>query len=107
MKKGVIRAFRVHIDYSKLGLQNFAVDVYLKKYKQKRAILDYVQSNPHLFCLNIAVGWSDLVLEFAVEHIDKLIQIMDDIDSKFPGAIKKHDFWLSKKVHRERWLPEL
>ena len=107
MKKGVIKAFRVNIDYSKLGLQNFAVDIYLKKYKLKKVIIDYVKNNPHLFCMNVAVGWGDLGFEFAIENLDKLIQIMEDIDSKFPGAIRKHDFWLSKKVHRERWLPEL
>lgn len=105
LEKGIIKAFRVHIDYSKLGLQNFAVDVYLKKYKQKKAIINYIQKNPYFFCLNIAIGWADLGLEFAVEKTDKLFQIMDDIESKFPGTIKKHDIWLSKKVHKERWLP--
>lgn len=106
-KKGVIKAFRVNIDYSKLGLQNFAVDIYLKEYKQRKAIINYVKSNLHMFCMNVTVGWADLGFEFAIENLDKLIKIMEDIDSKFPGAIRKHDFWLSKKVHRERWLPEL
>jgi len=105
MKKAVIKAFRVHIDYSKLGLQNITVDIYLKKYKQKKAIIEYIQQNPNLFCMNIAVGWSDLTVEFTVENIDVIIKIMEDIDSKFPGATKKHDFWLNKKVHKERWLP--
>ena len=107
VKGGIIKAFRVNIDYSKLGLHNFLVDVYLKKYRQKKAVINYIKQNPYLFCMNVAVGWSDLSFEFAIENIDRLIQIMEDIDSKFPGAIRKHDFWLSKKVHRERWLPEL
>lgn len=107
VENGVIKAFRVHFDYTKIGLQNITVDIYLKKYKQKKAIINYIQKNPNLFCINIAVGWSDLTLEFVVENIDKIIEVMNDIDIKFPGSIKKHDFWLSKKVHRERWLPEL
>lgn len=107
IKNGVIKAFRVHIDNSKLGLQNIGVDIYLKKYKQKKAIIEYLQQNPNFICLNIAIGWGDLNPEFVVENVDKLIQIMEDLNSKFPGAIKKHDFWLSKKIHRERWLPEL
>ena len=106
IKKGVIKAFRVHIDYSKLNLQNITVDIYLKKYKQKKAIIDYIQQNPYLFCLNIAVGWSDLTLEYVINNLESLMAIIEDIDSKFPGAIKKHDFWLNKKVHKERWLPE-
>ncbi|HEX08188.1 MAG TPA: Lrp/AsnC family transcriptional regulator [Thermoplasmatales archaeon] len=107
IKNGIIRAFRVHIDYLKLGLQNFAVDLYLRRYKEKKAIIDYIQHNPHLFCLNIAVGWSDLGLEFVIENTEKLIKTIEDLNVKFPGAIKKYDIWLSKEVHRERWLPEI
>ena len=56
--------------------------------------------------VNVYQFSGNLSFEFAIENLDKLIQIMEDIDSKFPGAIRKHDFWLSKKVHKERWLPE-
>ena len=105
-RKEIIKAFRTHIDYSKLNLQNITVDIYLKKYKQKKPIIDYIQQNPHLFCLNIAVGWSDLSLEYAIDSLESLMTIIEDIDTKFPGAIKKRDFWLNKKVHKERWLPE-
>ncbi|MFX0139413.1 MAG: winged helix-turn-helix transcriptional regulator [Candidatus Hodarchaeota archaeon] len=107
VKKGIIKAFRVYVDYSKIGLQNITVDIYLKKYKQKNTIIKHIQKNPNFFCLNIAVGWADLTLEFAIENMHKLMEIMEDLDSKFPGSIKKHDLWLSKKVHKERWLPEL
>ena len=102
----VIKAFRVAIDPSVINLQNVKVDIYLKQYSKRKELIDYVKKNPYMFCLNTAVGWCDLEFEFMVENVDKLIQILEDIDQKFPNTIRKQDYWLTKTVHKERWLPE-
>jgi len=39
VKSGVIKAFRVNVDLSKLGLQRFKVDIYLKDHKLKKPIM--------------------------------------------------------------------
>ena len=106
IKKGVIQAFRVNVDLSKFGLQHFKVDIYLKEHKQRNCLIDYLEGKSYLECLNVAVGWSDLEPEIIVENLDKLIQIMDEIDAKFPNTIRKQSFLKSITVHKERWLPE-
>jgi DNA-binding Lrp family transcriptional regulator len=106
-KNEVIQAFRVNIDLTKFGLQHYKLDVYLKDHKQKRAIWNYLKDTPYVVVLNIAVGWCDLEFEVVVKNVDSLSQIMYDIDSKFPNAIKKQNFWITEKVHKIRWLPEL
>jgi len=108
MKKGIIKAFRVGIDVSKLGFQNCMIDLYLKDHTQGREIEDYVKSNPYVEnIMDMTIGWCDLNFEMMVKNIDSLTQIVDDIDSRFPGAIRKTNFWMAQKVHKERWLPEL
>lgn len=107
MEKDIIQAFKVHIDYLKIGMQNIFVDLYLKKYKQRNHIIDYLKNNPHLSCMNIAIGWSDLQPEFIVQNIEALNQILEDIDFKFPQSIRKYVFWIMTKVHKVRFLPEM
>jgi len=107
IKNGVIQAFRVNIDLTKLGLQILKVDIHLKAYKQRKAIVNYLQNKPNLECLNVAVGWSDIEPELVVENANKLIEIMEEIDAKFPKAIRKQEYWIMTNVHKERWLPEL
>ena len=51
-------------------------------------------------------GWCDIEPEMVAESVDKLIEIIDEINQKFPGAIRKQDYWISTNVHKERWLPE-
>jgi Lrp/AsnC family transcriptional regulator, regulator for asnA, asnC and gidA len=108
MKKGIILAFRVGIDVSKLGLQNCTIDIYLKDHIKRRRIEVYVKSNPYVEnIMGMNIGWCDLNFELMVENIDSLTQIIDDIDSRFPGAIRKTNFWMGKKVHKERSMPEI
>jgi len=107
IKNGVIQAFRVHIDYSKLGLQHVKLDIYLKDHTQRNPVIKYLGENPCLEDLNVAIGWADLEPEFVVQNINELFQITDDINSHFPKAIRKQTFWIDMRDYKNRWLPEL
>ena len=107
MKKDIIKAFRVNIDYAKIGLQHHKVDIYLKEHKQRNAIVDFMKTKSYLQCLNVAIGWADIEPEFVIKDINEIDEIINEINVKFPNSIRKHTFWIAEKVHRERWLPEL
>lgn len=107
VKSEVIKAFRVNIDNSKLDLQGYKVDIYLKNHKMKRPILKYLQSKPYVQFMNLALGWADLEPEFVVKNLEELMDILDEINSKFSGAIKKQSFFIAEEFHKIRCLPEL
>lgn len=107
MKKDIIKAFRVGIDLSKLGLQIYKLNIYLKDHKQKKAIISYLENTPYLECLNVAVGWSDIEPELIVENVQQLNKIIENINLKFPNALKSENFTINEKIHKERWLPEM
>jgi len=105
IKNGVIQAFRVGIDISKLGLEKFVIQIYLKEQKQRRSLIDYLQLLPYIEYIDIALGWSDLQIEVIIENINSLTQIMDQIVTNFPNAIKNQNIHIATQYHKERWLP--
>jgi DNA-binding Lrp family transcriptional regulator len=107
IKLHVIDGFRIHIDYSKLGLQLYKVDIYLKDHKQCKKIIEYLQTKPYCIVLNVAIGWSDIEPEFILKNVDELNEEMENINSKFPNVIKNYSYWLTSKIHKFRWLPEM
>ena len=107
LKKDIIKAFRVNIDYSKLGLQHHKVDIYLREHKQRASIIDFMKTKSYLQCLNVAIGWADIEPEIVIKDINEIDNIINEINSKFPNSIRKHTFWIAAQVHKERWLPEL
>ncbi len=107
VKSGVIKAFRVEIDLTKLDLQRFKVDLYLKDHKMKKPICDFLNKKPYLEYMNYGIGWADLGPEFVVEDFEGLYSILDGIKQKFPNAIKKQSFFIVEKIHKLRCMPEL
>jgi DNA-binding Lrp family transcriptional regulator len=107
IQNGVIKAFRVNVDSSKLDLQHYKLDIYLRDHKQRNTIWGYFKEKSCCDTLNVAIGWSDLEFEIIVQNVDHLGRVMDDLYSKYPDAIKKQTFWIAEKIHKERWLPEL
>lgn len=107
VKSGVIRGFRVNIDLSKLGLHHYKVDIYLKEHKLKKSILKYLEDKPYLEYMNLAIGWADLEPEFVVKDFEELVNILDEINTKFTGAIKKHSFFITEKFHKICCMPEI
>jgi DNA-binding Lrp family transcriptional regulator len=107
IKNGIIKAFRVGIDISKFGLQKFSVDIYLKDHSKRKAIYEYLSKKPYVEDFLESVGWSDIQYAAIIENMDKLLQIMDEIETTFPDSIRKQTFLITTKYHKERWLPEL
>jgi Lrp/AsnC family leucine-responsive transcriptional regulator len=107
IKNKIILGFRVNLDLSKLDLQTFKMNIYLKDHKIKKQIFDYLKDKPYLEYMNLALGWADLEPEFTVKNLEELLQIQSEIDAKFPNAIKKQSFFIAKKLHKLRLMPEL
>jgi DNA-binding Lrp family transcriptional regulator len=107
LKSGVIKAFRVNLDLSKFDLHSFKVDIYLKDHKFKNPILNFLADKPYIEYMNFAIGWADLEPEFVVKNFDELSKILDEINIKFSGIIKKQTIRIDEKLHKLRCLPEL
>lgn len=107
IKKGIIKAFRVYIDFSKIGLQKFGIWMYLKDHSKKLKIINYFKEKPYLEYICEAIGWADLQFEVIVKDLNELIEITEKVDKKFPDTIRKQSFVIAFKYHKERWLPEM
>ena len=107
LKSGVIKAFRINVDFSKLDLHSYKVDIYLKDHKFKKPIFNYLRKKPYLEFMNFALGWADLEPEFVVKNFDELLKILDEINTTFSGAIKKQSFFITEEVYKFRCMPEL
>jgi len=107
LKSGVIIGFRVKIDLSKLNLQHFKLDIYLKKHKLKKDIIRYLEEKNYLEYMNYSMGWSDLEPEFVVRDMNEMLSILDEINNTFSGAIKKQSFFIVDKVYKLRCMPQI
>ena len=93
IKLGVIRGFKVNIDFSKLGYRLYKVNIVLKEHDKIPYIIDYIKNDPHFICVDKTLGYVDLELEFILPNISTLHEIMEKISVKFPEIIKNYTYF--------------
>jgi len=106
-KEGLIQAFRVAVNQSLLGFERFKCDIFLKNHSQRMNIINYVKQNPHLLYISTSSGLCDLEFEFVVKNQKQIIDIIEDINLKYPNSIKNFSTYGNLKVFKETFLPKL
>jgi DNA-binding Lrp family transcriptional regulator len=101
MDSNIIIAFRLHIDFTKLGYYVYKVDIELNQFDKMEDILRYIKSLPNLFCIMKTIGYVDLEITFLLNNSYQLNQIMEDLSSKFPDVIKDYSYYIGIKTYTD------
>ena len=107
MKSGIILAFRVNIDYPKIGYKWYKADIVLKDTGKAPEIIKFIEKNPNLIVTLKSIGYSDLELAFCLENVNQLHQIIGDLSKKFPDSIINYTYFSVTKTHKYQWLPDI
>jgi len=103
---GVIRGFRIDIDVNTLGLQIYKVLLYLNDFEQLPKIIRQLEEYSALMFVDTYTGDADLDLEFHLENVNQLYQIMHELSEAFPDAIKHYRYYCILKYHKFLYMPE-
>lgn len=106
MEIGVIKGFKVDVDFPKIGYQFFKADIILKEPEKHSSILKYIETNPNLNHTMKSLGYVDLELMFYLKNANQLHDIMNDLSVKFPDAIKNFTYNRTLKTYKWNYLPE-
>ncbi len=102
----VVGNFGVSIDLSKIEYRLYNVEINLTDYDKKYEIIEYIRKNQYISEIDETFGRGvDLEFEFALKDITQLHDIINDLSSKFPEAIKNFRYYSHKKVHKHNFVP--
>ncbi len=104
--KNVVHRFSVNIDESKIGYRLYVVEINLKDYDKKYDIIEYIKMNQNILNINESIGRGvDLDIGFALKNITQLLDIINDLSSKFPETIKNFRYYSRVKQHKYNLIP--
>jgi Lrp/AsnC family leucine-responsive transcriptional regulator len=106
VKKGVIVGYRINIDFLKLDYEFYKVDINLNDYKQRKKIIDLFKRYSSLLYITKTAGYADLEMDFVVENVTELIEIIESVKNKLPGLIKNYNYFFQPKIHKVIYIPE-
>ncbi len=102
--QGMIGTHILEINFEKFGLQHFQIDFALKSHRHIEKIIDAAAQHPKSTFATVTLGKYDLALEFAVENVKELREIMNMLKEKFSQEIINHDVFILNE-HKVNWFP--
>ena len=105
--KGIIKGFRIRMDSQKLGFYFVKIYIKLRDYNSISSIVEYLRYNPYLTAVDINTGDYHLELEFYLEDIVRIHQIMDDLVNRYNFQIKDYSYITARKVHKYLYFPPI
>jgi len=107
LNSGIIKGFKVNIDFSKLGYRIFKIDINLKDRIEIKDIAKFITRNPHVRWQGYTIGYVDLEFEVILRNIDELHKFMEEIAKKFPDSIKDFSYYSTIKQVKYTHYPEI
>ena len=104
-KKEIILGYRVNLDISKMGFQDFKLDIFLTDYQRRDEVISYLDKNPHLVLLSRSVGISDVEAQFHLEDISMLHTIINELYDRFPEIIRSYSYHHVVAQHKWNFVP--
>lgn len=103
-KANIIGTHVLEINFKRFGLQQIQIDYTLKNHKSIERMIAYVAQNPKSTFATVMLGKYDIAVEFFVENMEELRQIMDGIKKEFSEDITNHDVFILNE-HTVNWFP--
>jgi len=100
----IILAYRINLNFPKLGYFPFKVDIELNKFDEIDKILNYIKSNQNFMYLCKTIGYVDLEIGFLLNNSYQLNQIMESLSNRFPNAIKNYSYFSVIKTFKDYFI---
>ncbi len=104
-KSKVIVAFRTMLDLAKLGYNYYKVDLWFDSMEKQKEIINAVLSHPNVIYTEKTVLTSDFEFDLEVQNFQQFVSIMDGIEKKFHGSIKRYEYYTLIENYKTNYLP--
>jgi len=106
-KKGIIQGYRAMIDVSKLGYQFYKAEIRLSNYDNYERILAFCHSHPNIYQTDKTIGGENLEIEFHVQSINQMLEIIEEMEKQFPNTIERFDYLTVLSEEKTTYMPEV
>ena len=105
-KEKVICGFKLGLDLTKLGYDNYRIDIYLASSSRNKEIHEFFKYHQNIYQVHYTIGGADIEIELFVESLKHLINIMEGIKTKFSDVIDYMDYFPYSSIIRMNYVPD-
>jgi Lrp/AsnC family transcriptional regulator for asnA, asnC and gidA len=104
-KTGILGSPVLELDFGKFDVAQYQVNFSLKDHTNVAKIIETAAQERQSTFATVTLGKYDLALEFAVQSVKELRDLVNKINSGFPDVINSHEVF-SMQEHSINWFPK-
>ncbi len=105
-KNKVIVAYRLLLDFNKLGYQYYKVDLDLEDMNIVSSLNQFMLQHPNIVYKDVAIGGSDFEFDCELTSQEDFYRLMDKLRAEFPEKIRSYFYYKAVKIHKFSYFPE-
>ena len=94
------------MDLTKLGYDNYGVDIYLTSSSRNKELHEFFKCHPNIYQVHYTIGGADVEIELFVKNLQHLIDIIEKIKIKFRDVIDYIDYFSYSSIIRMNYVPD-
>jgi len=107
MKERVILAFRVLVDYSKIGYGYYWIHLDVSDMAEGERIRSYVAAFPHTVYMERTIGGIDVEFGVQIDEKKGIDALMEDIIARFGPSITRYEHFRIHENRKALYMPQL
>ena len=102
----VICGYKLGLDLRKISYDNYRVDIYLTSSSRNKELHEFFKHHPNIYQVHYTIGGADIEIELFVEDLQHLINLMEELKTKFSDVIDYMDYFSYSSIIRINYVPD-
>ena len=105
-KKKIITGYKIGLNLEPLGFVSYRVDLQLTSTKRNKELFEFCKHHKNIYQINKSIGGADFEIEVIVKDLNHLLELIDEIKTKFHDIINDADYFGFSTFHILQYIPD-
>ena len=89
-----------------MGYISYRIDLQLNSTARNKELFEFCKMRKNIYQINKTIGGADFEIEIIVKDNNHLLELIDEIKTKFKGVVNDIDYFAFSVFHILKYIPD-
>lgn len=105
-KRSIICGYKIGLNINNLGYNSYRVDLDLASTSRNKELFEFCRQHKNIYQINKTIGGADFEIELIVKDLNELLEIIEDIKTKFKDVVNNTSYFSYSTYHLLNYIPD-
>ena len=105
-KRKIIVGYKIGLNLERLDHVSYRVDLELVSTERNKELFEFCRQHKNIYQINKSIGGADFEIEVIVRDLNHLLEVIDEIKTKFADVVNDVDYFGFSTFHILKYIPD-